>query len=70
MTLVNFGSNSELALPATFDVDFAALVGPVELFTLDDVVFPSGSYEIGCRLIDPVTGEEYPDADVIVFVVL
>ena len=69
LTLVNLGSDSSLGLPAGFDVDFATLVGPVELFTLDDVLFPSGTYEIGCRLLHPVTGAEYPDSDVITFVV-
>ena len=69
-SLVNYGFNSELALPAGFDVDFAGLVGPIVLFTIDDVLFPSGSYEVGCRLVDPVTGEEYPDADIITFSVL
>ena len=68
-SLVNIGSDSSLVLPAGFDVDFAALIGPVELFTIDDILFPSGAYEIGCRLIDPITGAEYVDADVINFVV-
>ncbi len=66
-SLVNFGADGELALPAGFDVDFAALVGPVELFTVDGVIFDPGTYTVGCRLLDPVTGAEYPDADVIVF---
>ena len=68
-SLVNLGADSSLVLPGNFDVDFAALIGPVTLFTIDDVLFPSGSYEIGCRLVHPVTGAEYPDADIISFVV-
>jgi len=68
-SLVNLGADSSLVLPAGFDIDFASLIGPVELFTIDNVLFPSGTYEIGCRLLNPITGEEYPDADVITFVV-
>lgn len=70
LSLVNFGSDSSLVLPAGFDIDFAALVGPVDLFTLDDVIFPRGTYVVGCRLLNPVTGEEYPTADVITFEVI
>ena len=66
---MNLGADSSLVLPAGFDIDFASLIGPVELFTIDNVLFPSGTYEIGCRLLNPITGEEYPDADVITFVV-
>lgn len=69
-SLVNIGYDSSLALPAGFDVDFAALLGPIVLFTIDNVLFSNGSYEIGCRLINPITGQEYPDADVITFDVI
>lgn len=69
-SLVNQGFDSSLSLPAGFDVDFASLVGPIDVFTVDNVLFFPGSYEIGCRLLNPITGEEYPDADVIVFDVI
>ena len=69
LSLVNLGADSSVVLPAGFDVDFASLIGPVELFTIDNILFPSGNYEIGCRLVNPITGAEYADADVINFVV-
>jgi len=38
------------------------------LLTIDDLLFPGGSDETGCRLIDLVTGEAYhPLTDVITF---
>lgn len=69
-SLVNQGFDSSLVLPAGFDVDFGSLIGPIDIFTVDNVLFFPGAYEIGCRLLNPVTGEEYPDADVIAFDVL
>lgn len=69
-SLVNQGFDSSLSLPAGFDVDFGSLIGPIDVFTVDNVLFFPGAYEIGCRLLNPITGEEYPDADVITFDVL
>ncbi len=66
LSLVNMGSDMSLALPGGFDFDFAVF-GNIQLFTADGVIFTSGNYELGCRLLDPVTGAEYPQADVIQF---
>lgn len=49
--IVNVGSDGTMNLEAGFASDF----GPVDMFQASDV--PVGSYLIGCRLLDPVTGE-------------
>jgi len=50
LPLVNVGADRSLILPPGFDHDF----GPVALGPATR--FPLGTYELNCRLLDPVTG--------------
>lgn len=49
--LVNVGADGSIALPASFSSDSA----PVALFPVT-AAFPRGSYELSCRVLDPLTG--------------
>ena len=52
--VVNVGADGSFVLPAGTDVDF----GPVPFQPLSvPPGLPPGSYELSCRLLDPVTGE-------------
>jgi hypothetical protein len=52
VSLVNAGANGSLVLPVGFDYD-------PDPYTLFQVVpgHPRGAYELGCRGLDPVTGD-------------
>ena len=51
ISLVNAGANGDLVLQPGTDFDFGALpLLPVSM------VLPRGNYEIGCRILDPITG--------------
>lgn len=50
--LSNSGADGSLTFTAGQDSTF----GPLPLFTLNPG-FPRGRYEVGCRLLDPITGE-------------
>ena len=48
---INLGADSSLVLPTGFATDF----GPTPLFVVDAGI-PAGTYTLGCRVLDPVTG--------------
>lgn len=48
---INFGADGALVLPAGFVTDF----GPIPLLVVDAGI-PAGTYTLGCRVLDPVTG--------------
>jgi len=51
ISIINLGADGSLVLPAGFDVDF----GPLPLVPVT-AALPGGTYELSCRLLDPVTG--------------
>lgn len=51
-SLARFGSDGSISLPAGFD----ASASPAPLFTIVPQ-FPRGMYAVGCRLLNPVSGE-------------
>ena len=51
--IINLGADGSLVLPPGFDQDF----GPVPLFPVTANT-PLGTYELNCRLLDPVTGRQ------------
>jgi hypothetical protein len=51
LSLANAGADGSVVLPVGFD----STTGPVALFAVT-AGLPRGSYEIGCRALDPVTG--------------
>ena len=51
ISFINIGADGSLVLPAGMDVD----LGPVPFFQVT-ADLPSGTYELSCRLLDPVTG--------------
>jgi hypothetical protein len=50
--IVNMGADGTFVLPAGTDVD----LGPVPFLPVNNNL-PRGSYEFGCRMLDPTTGE-------------
>jgi hypothetical protein len=52
ISIFNLGADGTFVLPAGTDYDF----GPVSLFSVT-AALPRGSYELSCRMLDPVTGE-------------
>jgi hypothetical protein len=51
VSFVNAGGTGSLSLPPGFNQD----LGPLPLFTVTPGS-PRGAYELGCRILDPVTG--------------
>jgi hypothetical protein len=51
ISLINFGSDGSLVLPANFDMN----LGPVTLFVVSAGI-PSGNWALNSRTLDPVTG--------------
>jgi hypothetical protein len=51
--LLSLGADGTFVLPAGFDLDLGAL----PLIPIDSSL-PAGTYELNCRLVDPVTGAE------------
>ena len=51
--MINAGADGSIVLPPGFDHDF----GPLALLPVTPGL-PGGSWELNCRLLDPVTGEE------------
>jgi hypothetical protein len=51
VSFANAGADGTLILPVGFD----STTGPLSLFPVT-AALPRGSYEIGCRALDPVTG--------------
>ncbi len=49
--VINVGADGSVVFPAGMDIDY----GPIPLFPVTGL--PRGSYELSCRLLDPVTGE-------------
>lgn len=51
-SLINVGADGTFVLPPGFEQDF----GPADLFLVTSE-FSRGDYSLGCRMLDPVTGE-------------
>lgn len=51
--LLNFGADGSVQFPAGLDVN----LGPFDLLTVSPAL-PRGDYEIGCRILNPVTGQQ------------
>ena len=51
ISAINMGADGSFILPAGFDTD----LGPLDLFPAAGL--PLGSYELSCRMLEPVTGE-------------
>ncbi len=54
LELIDVGADGGYVLPAGFDTDS----GPVALFGVTSD-WPRGDYELGCRFLDPVSGESW-----------
>jgi hypothetical protein len=52
IALLNVGGDGSVVLPVSFDENF----GPVDLFIVTSG-FTRGVYEVGCRLLEPITSE-------------
>ena len=50
---INLGAGGSIVLAPGFDTDF----GPRNLFTVTSAM-ARGSYQFGCRFLDPVTGRQ------------
>ena len=54
ISLINLGSDGSLSFPANFNQSLA----PLQFFAVDSA-FTRGTYSVGARVVDPITGEVY-----------